>query len=221
MIAGVTGAVVRVEVDVSDGLPSVGVVGLPDASVSEARWRVRCAITSSGATWPNKRLTIGLSPAELRKQGAGLDLPMAVGVLAASAQVPTHHLVASAFIGELGLDGRVHAVRGTLPGALAAMREGLPLVIVPSGGAAELTRIPGIRVAVADHLVEVLRLLRDPGPPPAVVAAPDTAPADAAAGPDLADVRGHAQRRLGLEVAAAGGHHLAMVGPPGVGKPIP
>lgn len=220
VIAGMAGVVVRVEVHVAEGLPAVGVVGLPDASVNEARWRVRSALDSAGCTWPNRRMTIGLSPADVRKHGAGLDLPIAVGILAATAQVPAHHVTSTLFVGELGLDGRIHGAPGTLAGALAARRDGFAALIVPSATAGELRRLDGVRVCVADSLTEVVRLLRSSQElPPA--SAPDPSGSSPGVAPaDLADVRGHVQGRFALEVAAAGGHHLALVGPPGVGKTL-
>jgi magnesium chelatase family protein len=220
VLSGVTGALVRVEVDVADGLPSVGVVGLPDTSVNESRWRARSAIDSIGLTWPNRRITISLSPAEVRKQGAGLDLPIAIGVLAASEQVPVDPLRGTAFIGELGLDGRIRSSHGVLAGALAARAAEMGRLIVPSDGAAQLDGLSGIRIVVADHLAQVVHLLVNPADhdevalPRRPVVAPDF-------GLDLADVRGHLMGRVALEVAAVGGHHCALVGAPGVGKTIP
>lgn len=219
VLSGVTGALVRVEVDVADGLPSVGVVGLPDTSVNESRWRARSAIDSVGLTWPNRRITISLSPAEVRKQGAGLDLPIAIGVLAASEQVPGDALGGTAFIGELGLDGRIRGTRGVLAAALAARAAGVPRLIVPSDSAAELDGLTRIRVVVADHLAQVIAVLTSAGgddeQPRArrPVVAPDF-------GLDLADIRGHLLGRVALEVAAVGGHHCALVGAPGVGKTL-
>ncbi len=218
VIAGVSGSLVRVEVDVSDGLPGVGVVGLPDASVSESRSRVRCAIDSSGKAWPNRRITIGLSPAEVRKQGAGLDLPIAVGILAASDVVPSTHLGTTAFVGELGLDGAIRPTRGTLAAALAAREAGLTNLVVPIASGRELGRLTGIRVVLVERLDQVCELLASaslahgPRAPAAGVPGPPTSV------PDLTDLRGHPQGRLALEVAAAGGHHVALVGSPGVGK---
>ena len=220
VLAGIAGVLVRVEVDVSDGLPGVSVVGLPDASVTEARSRVRCALDRVGAAWPNRRITISLSPADVRKHGSGLDLPIAVGVLAAAELVPTADLATTAFVGELGLDGGIRAARGTLPGALAALRAGLGTLVIPSAGAHELTRLSGLRVLVADHLAEVVGLLTGSAPGRAWEPAAAPAPATEAGEPDLRDVRGQARARLALEVAAAGGHHLAMLGPPGVGKTL-
>lgn len=220
VLAGASAVVIRVEVDVADGLPGMGVVGLPDTSVSEARWRARCAVEGSGLTWPNRRITVNLSPAEVRKHGAGLDLPIAVGVLAADARVPTRHLPGLALVGELGLDGAVRPTRGALAGALAARQAGLSVLLVPSDCAPELRRVTGIRIVLADHLREVVALLGGdelgPGRPwPAAAPSRSGGPSV-----DLADVRGHARGRLALEVAAAGGHHLAFVGPPGVGKTL-
>lgn len=221
VLSGVSGAMVSVEVDISDGLPSVGVVGLPDTSVTESRSRARCAIEGIGRTWPNRRITISLSPAEVRKHGAGLDLPIAIGVLAASGQLPDVDLRSTTFIGELGLDGQLRPTRGALAGALAARRAGIDRIVVPSASAVEMSRLTGIRVLVADHLAQVVAVLTGECPD-AVSGLPAIAPEDDTARdrPDLRDVRGHAQGRLALEVAAAGGHHLAMIGPPGVGKTL-
>lgn len=219
---GVHGVVVRVEVDVANGLPSVGVVGLPDTSVSEARWRVRSAIAAIGRDWPDRRITISLSPAEVRKQGAGLDLPIAIGILAASEQVPARHLGSTCVLGELGLDGRLVPTRGTLAGALAARLAGYDAVVIPEGALGEVSRLSGIRVLPVGHLADVVRLLGaealPEGRPPGGVPPGGSILSTGVPEPDLADVRGHPLGRLALEVAAAGGHHLALVGAPGVGK---
>lgn len=217
VLSGVRGAMVRVEVEVATGLPSVGVVGLPDASVNESRWRARSAITAVGATWPNQRVTINLSPAEVRKLGAGLDLPIAVGVLLASGQLQGPDVSDVAFIGELGLDGRLHGTGGALAGALAARAAGLARVIVPVEGAADVSRLSGVGVHLARDLAQVVEIVsgRDAGE--AVMSEPAS---DATLGSDFRDVRGHEHARFALEVAAAGGHHVAFVGPPGVGKTL-
>ncbi len=234
VLDGVRGVVVRVEVAVSDGLPSVGVVGLPDASVTEARWRARCAVEASGRSWPNRRVTVSLSPAEVRKHGAGLDLPMAVGILAAADSLPVGSVASTVFVGELGLDGRLRPSRGLLAAILASRRAGFTRVVVPDDGASEASTVPGIAVVRAADLTQVCRILegRDPGCADSTLAnravgeragEPDgTADlsADDAEPVDLRDVRGHALPRWALEVAAAGGHHLAMVGPPGIGKTL-
>ncbi len=230
VVNGVRGELVRVEVAVSDGLPSIGIVGLPDASVSEAKSRARCAVDSSGHPWPNRRITVSLSPAEVRKHGAGLDLPLAVGVLAAAGELPQDGLEATAFLGELGLDGRLHRARGTLAAVLAARSAGLRRVVVSSDIAADVAGVPGIEVWGAASLSQVCHLLT--GKPAEaeveataspVLGGPDSGAVQASAGvhvPDLADVRGQPIARWALEVAAAGGHHLAMVGAPGVGKTL-
>lgn len=222
VVNGVLGEMVRVEVDVSDGLPSVGIVGLPDASVSEARWRARCAVDSTGLPWPNRRITISLSPAEVRKHGAGLDLPMAVGVLAASKAVPSDSLGQTAFVGELGLDGRLRQVHGTLAAVLAARSAGMRSVVVSRDVLHDVGAVPGIEIRGAESLTEVCRLLAGSSSAVSIARAPDLGAAAEVtlAVPDLADVRGQQIARWGLEVAAAGGHHVALLGSPGVGKTL-
>lgn len=230
VVNGVRGELVRVEVAVSDGLPSIGIVGLPDASVSEAKSRARCAVDSSGWPWPNKRITVSLSPAEVRKHGAGLDLPLAVGVLAASGELPHTELEATAFLGELGLDGKLHRAQGTLAAVLAARSAGLRRVVVSSDVAADVAGVPDIDVWGAASLGQVCRLLTGQGSDadvesttaghPAPEHVDEEGPQVRLHVPDLSDVRGQAIPRWALEVAAAGGHHVAMVGSPGVGKTL-
>lgn len=212
VLSGVAGSLVTVEVDVSAGLPSVGVIGLPDTSVNEARWRARAALAGLGARWPSQRVTVSLSPAEVRKVGAGLDLPIAVAVLQASGQLPDTQIQDTVMIGELGLDGSLRAVRGALAGVLAARQA--DRIIVPAASLPEIGRVPGVRAA--RDLAQVLAILRgeDPGE------ACGHEPTARAPQPDLSDVRGHAFARHCLEIAAAGGHHLAMVGAPGIGKTL-
>lgn len=219
VLSGVVGALVRVEADVAEGLPGVTVVGLPDASVSESKQRTKVAIERLGLTWPNRRLTIGLAPAEMRKHGSGLDLPMAMAVLAATEQLPKADLTATAFIGELGLDGRLLVPRGALASALAARRAGMRRVFVPEAAAEQLQRLSGIDVVIAEDLATVVAVVT--GEREAILANAGSLPTPAVPeGPDLRDVRGQAQGRLGMEVAAAGGHHVALVGSPGVGKTL-
>ena len=212
-LLGVEGRPVRVEVHVSSGLPGFTVVGLPDTTCRESRDRVRAALLSSGLTWPNSRVTVNLAPPGLRKVGAGLDLAIAAGLLAASEQVPLGALAGRAFVGELGLDGSVRSVAGVLPliDALAE-RE----VVVPTGSTVEAQLVGRHVVRPVATLAAVAAALtgRSPWPDP-------PGPADPPAplpGPDLADVRGQPAARYALEVAAAGGHHLLLVGPPGAGK---
>ncbi len=213
VVAGVSGSLVDVEVEVAAGLPSVGVVGLPDASVAEVRWRARSALASIGATWPVQRVTISLSPAEVRKVGAGLDLPIAVGVLVATGQLPPDCVDDTVLLGELGLDGSLRPVRGALAGVIAARQA--RRIVIPAQALAEVAGSAG--VIGATDLAEVVAILR--GESPGVTGHPGAGgvPSPTA---DLADVRGHLQARLALEIAAAGGHHLAMVGSPGVGKTL-
>jgi len=212
-LLGVEGRPVRVEVHVSSGLPGFTVVGLPDTTCREARDRVRAALLSSGLKWPNARMTVNLAPPGLRKVGAGLDLAIAVGLLAASEQIPPGSPAGRAFVGELGLDGSVRAVPGALP-MIDALGE--PEVVVPEGCTVEAQLVGRHRVRPVSTLGLVARALsgRDPWPdPPEPVDPPPPPP-----GPDLADVRGQPAARYALEVAATGGHHLLLVGPPGAGK---
>ncbi|MDP2013281.1 MAG: YifB family Mg chelatase-like AAA ATPase [Actinomycetota bacterium] len=214
--AGISAILVKVEVDVSQGLPSVGVVGLAQTSVNESRWRVRSAIINSSLVWPNSRITIGLWPADLPKTGTSLDLPIAVGILQATQQVGATES-GMTFIGELGLDGGVRPVPGALAAAIAAAREGFTRVVVCPGNARAVMAIPGLEPVIISKLSQLVGVLsgseqQEPRP---MLCADEVSFDDS---PDFADVRGHEFARLALEVAAAGGHHMAMVGPPGVGK---
>jgi magnesium chelatase family protein len=212
-LLGVEGRPVTVEVHVTSGLPGFTVVGLPDAACRESRDRVRAACLSSDLPWPLKRVTVNLAPSGVRKSGAGLDLAVAVGLLAATEEVPPTSVAGTAFLGELGLDGSVRAVPGMLPLVDALEVEG---VVVPAAAAAE-AGLPGRhRIRPVGNLRQLVAALRGeapwPEPPPAAPEAP------AEPEPDLAEVRGHGVARLALELAAAGGHHLLMVGTPGAGK---
>ncbi len=217
MLWGVAGAIVCVEVEVANGLPSVGVIGLPDTSVSEARWRARSAVASVGATWPTRRVTISLTPAEVPKNGAGLDLPIAIGVLLANGDLNGIDLNSTTFIGELGLDGCLHPTRGALAGALAARSSGIERIIAPPESVGDIARIPGICAVGAHNLVQVIAILRGEDPGVEVVPTVNSSRADL---PDYSDVRGHEHARFALCIAAAGEHHVALVGPPGVGKTL-
>ncbi len=218
-LVGLDGHLVEVEADLARGLPALALIGLPDATVNEARDRVRAAVINSGEVWPQSRITVGLSPAALPKRGSAFDFAMAVAILAAAGTVPSASLAGLVLLGELGLDGRARHVVGLLPAVLAAVRAGIERVVVPAANAAEAALVPGVGVVPVPGLRELLALLRGEPvelPPPAT-GGPSPAAADAPL-PDLADVRGQPEARHMLEVAAAGGHHVCLLGPPGAGK---
>ena len=212
-LSGVDGVPVTVEVHVGNGLPGFTVVGLPDASCREARDRVRAALLTTGFSWPDRRTTVNLAPTSIRKIGSSLDLAIAIGVLVASEQLPADVVEGRAFIGELGLDGTVRHVPGVLS-LVDACRD--HEVVVPPASCAEASLVRGCRVRSAPELRALVDALIAEAPWPRPPDEPILV--DEAALPDLADVRGHPLARLALEVAAAGGHHLLMVGPPGSGK---
>jgi magnesium chelatase family protein len=214
-LAGVHGALVEVEVDMAAGVPAVVLVGLPDAVVRQSVDRVRAAIVNAGATFPQRRITIGLSPASMPKQGSGFDLALAAAVLAASGAVPRRSVDRLVLLGELGLDGTVRAIRGVLPAVLAAARAGHTQVVVPAANADEASLVESVDVLAAETLIQVLDHLagRTAMTPHVRGRLPD--PPE---GPDLGDVVGQAVGRRAVEVAAAGGHHLFLAGPPGAGK---
>jgi len=215
-LTGVSGRLVEVEAYLSAGLPGLTFTGLPDVSVTEARDRVRAAVLNSGFNWPNQRITVALLPADLRKNGSAFDLALALAVLAAADVLTAASLASTIWLGELGLDGRLRSIRGTLPAVLAAREGGGRAIVVPSGNAAEAALVTGIEVSAAASLAEVVGALRGDGPPLEGAAASTTL-ADTAA-PDLADVVGQPVARHALEIAAAGAHHLLLTGVPGAGK---
>ncbi|HZE67297.1 MAG TPA: YifB family Mg chelatase-like AAA ATPase [Sporichthyaceae bacterium] len=218
-LAGVTGRIVAVEADVGDGLPGFGLIGLPDTALSEARVRVQAAVANSAEQWPKRKVTVSLSPADLHKRGAGFDLVLALVVLAAADVVPAAALADTAVLGELGLNGAVHGLRGVLPAVAAAARSGLRRAIVPAVNLAEAALVEDIEVIGVATLREALAVLRgdlDAGS----TAVPNlwALSASPALVPDLRDIRGQHEARWALEVAAAGGHSLFMHGTPGTGK---
>lgn len=224
-LVGLEGHLVEVEADVTAGLPAFTLVGLPDAALAEARDRVRAAAANAGCPLPSRRITVNLSPAALPKAGTAFDLAVAAALLAAADAVPAQSVAVRVHVGELGLDGRVRPVRGVLPAVLAAVRAGFPRVVVPRVNAAEARLVPGAEVTGVRHLADVVALHRGELPPafddligPDEAGPPGPTARPEPAVPDLADVVGQAGGRKALEVAAAGGHHLLLVGPPGAGK---
>ncbi len=240
-LVGVEGVVVEVQADLEPGVAAFTLVGLPDKSLTESRDRVRAAVVNSGAEWPQKKLTVGLSPASVPKSGSGFDLAVAAAVLGAAERIDPRVLADIVMIGELGLDGRVRPVRGILPAVLAAADAGYEQVVVPECAAAEASLVPGVSVLGVRSLRQLIAVLADepvpqeeeqdqqgrPDPLLAGLRMPGTgaatgmhsmgaAPHDQ--GHDLADVVGQESARTAVEVAAAGRHHLFLEGPPGAGK---
>ncbi|MGW5634783.1 YifB family Mg chelatase-like AAA ATPase [Streptomyces sp. NPDC003832] len=239
-LVGVEGVVVEVQADLEPGVAAFTLVGLPDKSLTESRERVRAAVVNSGVGWPQKKLTVGLSPASVPKGGSGFDLAVACAVLGAAERIDPRVLADIVMIGELGLDGRVRPVRGILPAVIAAADAGYDQVVVPECSAVEASLVPGVSVLGVRSLRQLIAVLTDepvpeeepddPGRPDPLLAGLRVPGAGAATGVhspgaaqhegghDLADVVGQLAARTAVEVAAAGGHHLFLEGPPGAGK---
>jgi magnesium chelatase family protein len=218
-LIGIEAKLVRVEVAVSNGLPGLVVVGLPDAAVSEAGARVRSAIRASGFTWPPRRVVVNLSPADLRKQGSGFDLALALGVLEALGEIPAHSLASSLIVGELSLDGSVRAVKGLVPAlAMAALAPEIDRVLISSEQQESEFVADPLQVHALSTLGEAVEILSGKAPAAPWRPSSRSVSAPSASPRDLREVQGQAMARWALEIAAAGGHHLMMVGPPGCGK---
>lgn len=219
-LVGLSGHLVEVEAHITATIPGFTLIGLPDTSLSEARDRVRAAVTSSGLKWPQRKITVNMSPASLRKQGAGFDLAIAVAILGGARLIDPHLPTRVVHLGELGLDGRLHSVHGILPAVAAAVTQGLTEVVVPEQDVPEARLVPGAEVFGAASLAEVAARYGASidVPPPQLAPRQERTEPNSASQPDMRDVLGQAAARTALEVAAAGGHHLLMVGPPGAGK---
>ena len=215
-LSGVGGQLVEIEADVGRGLPGVSIVGMPDAAVLQSRDRMRAAVVNSGLTWPAGKVVLSLSPASLPKHGAGFDLPLAVGTLTASGELPGALFDGVLLVGELALDGRVRPVRGVLPAVLAARDAGLDHAIVPTDNLPEARLVEGVRSAGVESLAMLAAWSR--GGSCLVREAPAVAGPTDRGGEDLAEVHGQEDCRRAVEVAAAGGHALLLRGAPGTGK---
>lgn len=214
-LAGLDGSLIDIEVDVSNGLPTYSLLGLPDATLNEARDRIRAAILNSGYRWPNQKVTVSLSPAWLPKSGSAFDLPIAIAILVASGQLERIRINDFLFVGELSLEGTLRSIRGLLPILISAKRIGISKVIVPNASINEAGVVGGLDITALPNLKSVVKYLKGD----LVYESPNLLELGfSESSKDLSEVAGHSEAKFALEVLAAGRHNLLMIGPPGTGK---
>jgi magnesium chelatase family protein len=215
-LQGISGNVVTVEVDIADGIPSYTLLGLPDTALSESRDRIRAALVNCGEVWPHRKVTVSLSPAWLPKSGSSFDLAICIAIVSASVALPEERLTNMIFLGELGLDGALRSVRGVLPSLIAAYESGFTTAIVPSANAQEAALMTQMNIIAMPHLRDVLHWIRTGERSEALEI--DLQWQESSPLLDFCDVAGQPQGRIAAEIAATGGHHLLLIGPPGAGK---